>query len=70
MDVFEGITKLAQDQIDCIECKKSQSRLNSDIVKLKNFVNRHKPSPYGKKTIEAHQQYEKELKEWNDLMML
>jgi len=71
MDVFDGITKFAQDQIDCIECKKSQARLNSDIVKLKNFVNRYKPNPHSyRKSIEAHRQYEMDLKEWNDLMML
>ena len=45
--------------------------LISDIVKLKNFVTKHKPSPYGRhKTIEAHEQYKKELGEWDQLMRL
>lgn len=46
-------------------------KLNDDIVKLKNFVAKHKPqhSSY-KKTIEAHKQYEKDFKEWDDLMRL
>jgi hypothetical protein len=71
MDVFEGITKFAQDQVNCIECRKSQARLNADITKLKNFVNRYKPNPYSyNKSIEAKRKYEKDLKEWNDLMML
>jgi hypothetical protein len=49
----------------------AQKTLNEDIVKLKNFVARYKPNPYDyKKSIEAHRQYEKDLKEWDDLMRL
>lgn len=49
MDVFAGTAQFAQDQIDCIECKKQQKVLNEDIVKLKNFVNRYKPNQYSYK---------------------
>lgn len=55
----------------CTDLMLTRKRLNADIVKLKNFIFKHKPSPHGrKKTIEANAQYEKELKEWEELMML
>jgi hypothetical protein len=44
--------------------------LNGDIVKLKNFVAKHKPHPHHAKTIEAQRQYERDLKEWDELMRL
>lgn len=54
-----------------LDFETSIKRLNNDIVKLKNFVAKHKPNPYRyNKSIEAHRQYEKDLKEWDDLMRL
>jgi hypothetical protein len=44
--------------------------LNGDIIRLKNFVARHKPKPSGPKTIESHKQYRAELDEWDQLMRL
>lgn len=53
------------------EEEKSIKRLNEDITKLKNFIAKHKPNPYTyNKSIEARRQYEKDFKEWDDLMRL
>lgn len=54
-----------------VDLMMTRKRLNADIVKLKNFVSRHKPNPNAyRKSIEAHRQYEKDFKEWDELMRL
>jgi hypothetical protein len=48
----------------------TEDLLNGDIIRLKNFVAKHKPHPHHAKTIEAQRQYERDLKEWDELMRL
>lgn len=71
MDMFDGITKFAQDQIDCIECNKQQKLLNEDIIKLKNFVSRFKPNPHTyKRDFAGAKKYKEDFEEWDKLMRL
>lgn len=71
MDAFKGIVDFAKQQLDCIECQKQQKILNADISKLKNFVNRYKPNAMKYlKNRDGYEQFQKDFKEWDDLMRL
>jgi hypothetical protein len=71
MDVFKGISDFAQQQIDCIECRKYQKILNNQITTLKNFVAKHKPNRLDyPKSPDGSRRFNEDFKVWDDLMRL
>lgn len=65
------IDEMARDQLDKIDCQKNQKILNAQISILKDYLKRYKPSRMDyPKSQEGSRRFEKDFKEWDDLMRL